>query len=85
MTTQRKIKKVKSAQTRVIFLDEKNTRVIIGDTIYKREIQTKSRSAYMRRYRKKQQGNSEPVTTVVDELTTLTTLTTFDDSAECDV
>ena len=45
------VKKVNTVTTQVMFIDDAQTRCIIGDTIYKRERQGKSRSAYMKGYR----------------------------------
>jgi len=52
------VKKVKKVTETIIFLDEGETRVIIGDIIYKRELKTPSRSAYMKQYRRRKQRPS---------------------------
>ena len=50
-TSPTNVKKVNTVTTKVMFIDDTRTRCIIGDTIYKRERQGKSRSAYMKGYR----------------------------------
>jgi len=64
------VKKVKKVTETIIYLDERQTRVIIGDVIYKRELQTRSRAEYMKEYRRrrKQQRHSpqqEPLTSTL--------------------
>jgi len=68
------VKKVKKVTETIIFLDEGETRVIIGDIIYKRELKTPSRSAYMKQYRRRKQRPSrappQPEPSITSTLTT---------------
>ena len=50
-TSPTNVRKVNTVTTKVMFIDDTQTRCIIGDTIYKRELMGKSRSAYMKGYR----------------------------------
>ncbi len=54
------VKTVKRVTTTVVYIDDAQTRCIIGDTIYKRELTGKSRSAYMKEYRLRQKKTMVP-------------------------
>ena len=74
MTTPvKKVKKVKTVTETIIFLDEGETRVIIGDIIYKRELQTPSRAQYMKQYRRRKQQRPSRAPPQPEPSSTLTT------------
>jgi uridine kinase len=50
------VRKVSTVMTSVVFLDDTKTRCIVDDVVYKREIRGRSRSAYMKAYRKRRSG-----------------------------
>ena len=71
-TSPTNVKKVNTVTTQVMFIDDAQTRCIIGDTIYKREFMGKSRSAYMKGYRLRKKNVVPPPRTPTTDVDTPT-------------